>query len=164
MSDSRMVLSKCLSILGLSRPDMEDFDERLRLQKIVYLLWAHGISLGYGFNWYVRGPYSPKLASDGYAIDDEVFEMGSRIRFNNEEEVVESLNHFKEILGEKINNPLYLEILASLHYIKKVAFGGRDNFAGISKWLTSHKPYLKKIEGINTLIESAYRDLRYFNN
>lgn len=164
MSDSRMVLSKCLSILGLSRPDMEDFDERLRLQKIVYLLWAYGISLGYGFNWYVRGPYSPKLASDGYALDDEVFEMGSRIRFNNEEGVVESLNNFKEILGEKINDPLYLEILASLHYIKKVAFGGRNNFEEISAWLTSHKPYLKSIEGIDTIIRLAYRNLQHFNN
>jgi uncharacterized protein YwgA len=164
MSDSRLVLSKCLNILCLSRPNMEDFDERLRLQKIVYLLWAYGISLGYGFNWYVRGPYSPKLASDGYDLDDELFERGRAIRFNNEEEVVESLDRFKEILGEKINDPLYLEILASLHYIKKVAFGGRDNFAGISKWLTSHKPYLKSIDGIDTLIRSAYTDLQYFNN
>lgn len=164
MSDLRLILSKCLSILGLSRPNMEDFDERLRLQKIVYLLWAYGISLGYGFNWYVRGPYSPKLASDGYAIDDELFERGGEVRFNNEEQVVESLNRFKEIIGEKINDPLYLEILASLHYIKKVAFGGRDNFAGISNWLTSQKPYLKNIEGIDTLISSAYKDLQYFNN
>lgn len=164
MSDSIMVLSKCLNILGLPRPDMENFDERLRLQKIVYLLWAYGISLGYGFNWYVRGPYSPKLASDGYALDDELFERGSRIRFNNEKTVVESLNKFKEILGEKINDSLYLEILASLHYIKKVAFGGRNNFAGISKWLTSQKPYLKDVEGFDTLISSAYSDLQYFNS
>ncbi len=164
MSDSRLVLSKCLSILGLSKPDMEKFDERLRLQKIVYLLWAYGISLGYGFNWYVRGPYSPKLASDGYALDDELFERGSRIRFNDEKKVVESLNEFNKILGEKINDSLYLEILASLHYIKKVAFGDRDDFAKISNWLTSQKPYLKNIEGINALIRSAYRDLRYFNN
>lgn len=164
MSDSQQVLSKCLSIIGLSRPNMEDFDERLRLQKIVYLLWAYGISLGYGFNWYVRGPYSPKLASDGYALDDEVFETGSRIRFSNEEEISKSLNDFKEILGEKIEDPLYLEILASLHYIKKVVFGGRDNFEAIFKYLTSHKPYLKSIEGIETKIRSAYRDLQYFNN
>lgn len=164
MSDLRLVLSKCLNILDLQRPNMEDFDERLRLQKIVYLLWAYGISLGYGFNWYVRGPYSPKLASDGYTIDDELFERGRGIRFNNEEEVVESLNRFKEILGDKIDDPLYLEILASLHYIKNVAFGGQDNFKGISHWLTSHKPYLKSIERIDTLIRSAYRDLQYFNN
>ena len=164
MSDSRLVLSKCLSILGLSRPDMDDFDERLRLQKIVYLLWAYGVSLGYGFSWYVRGPYSPKLASDGYAIDDEIFERGRRIRFNNQDEIIRSLNRFKKILGEKMDDPLYLEILASLHYIKKVAFNGRDNFEGISRWLTSHKPYLKRIDGIDTLISSAYSDLRYFNN
>jgi len=148
----------------MSRPDMENFDERLRLQKIVYLLWAYGISLGYGFNWYVRGPYSPKLASDGYALDDELFERGSKIQLNDDKTVVESLNEFNDIIGEKINDSLYLEILASLHYIKKVAFGGQDDFEKISNWLTSQKPYLKKVEGIDTLIKSAYRDLQYFNN
>jgi len=163
MSDSRLVLSKCLGILGLSRPDMENFDERLRLQKIVYLLWAYGISLEYGFNWYVRGPYSPKLASDGYALDDELYERGKGIRFNDEVNVVESLNAFKELLGDKIKDPLYLEILASLHYIKKVAFNGQDDFIGISKWLTGHKPYLKRINEIDTKIRLAYEDLRDFN-
>ena len=108
MSDLRLVLSKCLNILDLQRPNMEDFDERLRLQKIVYLLWAYGISLGYGFNWYVRGPYSPKLASDGYTIDDELFERGRGIRFNNEEEVVESLNRFKEILGNNMDHSILI--------------------------------------------------------
>ncbi len=164
MGDSKLVLSKCFNILGLPRPNMDNFDERLRLQKIVYLLWGYGISLGYGFNWYVRGPYSPQLASDGYALNDELFEEGSKIKFNDEDKIVESMNKFEEILGEKIDDPLYLEILASMHYIKKVAFKGRDDFAGISNWLKNQKPYLKNIEGIDDLIRSAYKDLKYFNN
>lgn len=164
MGNSALVLSRCLNILGLTRPDMENFDDRLRLQKIVYLLWAYGISLGYGFNWYVRGPYSSRLASDGYALNDELFEEGSKIKFENEEDIVKSFKKFKEILGEKIDDPLYLEILASLHYIKKVAFRGKHDFVGISKWLKSQKPYLREIERIDDLIRSAFEDLQYFNN
>jgi uncharacterized protein YwgA len=164
MSDPKMILSKCFNLLGLPRPDMKDFDERLRLQKTVYLLWANGISLGYGFNWYVRGPYSPQLASDGYALSDELFEESKNITLNNEESIIESLNKFKEILGDKIDDSLYLEILASLHYIKKVAFRDRDDFEGISNWLKKHKPYLKNNEGIDQMISSAYEQLKYFNN
>lgn len=164
MSDSRLVLSKCLNILGFPKPDMENFEQRLLLQKRVYLLLAYGVSLGYGFNWYVRGPYSPKLASDGYALDDEIFDEGSRIQFNNEDTIVGTLNNFKAILGGKMTDPQYLEILASLHYIKKVAFGGRDDFKGITNWLKNQKPYLKNIAGIDDIIRSAYNDLQNFVN
>ena len=144
---------------------MDVFDDRLRLQKIVYLLWGHGIYLGYGFNWYVHGPYSPKLADDGYAIDDDIFERGRAITLNDETRVIESLNKFKDVVGEEnLNNRLYLEILASLHYIKKVAFGGKDDYPAISEWLISRKPHLKNEDGIYELMESAYEKLSRFEN
>ncbi len=168
MADSKLVLSKCFHILGLERPNMDDFNDRLRLQKIVYLLWGYGIHLGYGFNWYVHGPYSPKLADDGYAIDDDIFEDGRDIILNDEHRVIESLNNFKEVVGEDhFKDPLYLEILASLHYIKKVAFGGRGDFEEISDWLISRKPYLKKQPHdtpIQELMTSAYEKLSEFEN
>ena len=37
------------------------FDDRLRLQKIVFLSRQLGHDLGYSYNWYARGPYSPSL-------------------------------------------------------------------------------------------------------
>jgi len=167
MADSKLVLSKCFHILGF-RPNMDDFNDRLRLQKIVYLLWGYGIYLGYGFNWYVHGPYSPKLADDGYTIDDDIFEKGKDITLNNEESIIESLNKFKNIIGvENFENPLYLEILASLHYIKKVAFGGKGDYAAISDWLISRKPYLEKQshdKPIQELMRSAYEKLSHFEN
>jgi len=163
MADSKLVLSKCFHILGLE-PNMDVFDDRLRLQKIVYLLWGYGIYLGYGFNWYVHGPYSPKLADDGYAIDDDIFEKGRDITLNDEQRVIESLNNFNDVIGEHFNDPLYLEILASLHYIKKVAFDGKDDYPAISNWLISRKPYLKKEDGIYKLMESAYKKLSHFEN
>src|SRR5438093_6033861 len=45
------------------------FSERLILQKTVYLLKeGFGIPLPYEFNWYVHGPYSPRLARDAYEL------------------------------------------------------------------------------------------------
>ena len=168
MADSKLVLSKCFHILGLERPNMKKFDDRLRLQKIVYLLRGYGIHLGYGFNWYVHGPYSPKLADDGYAIDDDIFENGRDITLNDERRVTDSLNSFKDFIGEdNFKDPLYLEILASLHYIKKVAFNGRDDFEAISDWLISRKPYLKTQPHdtpIQDLMVSAYEKLSNFEN
>lgn len=50
--------------------DPSDFSKRLRIQKSIYLLKA----LGYGpvskylFGSYLRGPYSPQLAADYFAL------------------------------------------------------------------------------------------------
>ena len=43
------------------------FDERLICQKKVYLLQSLGTNLGYTYNWYVRGPYSPALTTYVYS-------------------------------------------------------------------------------------------------
>lgn len=48
------------------------FDERLRLQKAMYLLgsMSHPGARRYRFSMYVHGPYSPELAKDYYALQD----------------------------------------------------------------------------------------------
>lgn len=64
--DGRQIgLSLALQELGVNS-DVSEFDSRLILQKTVYLLQAAGIHLGYPFNWYLRGPYSPALTRDLY--------------------------------------------------------------------------------------------------
>ena len=46
------------------------FNNRLKLQKYVFLLRRYGIDLGYSYNYYIRGPYSPELADDYYNLPD----------------------------------------------------------------------------------------------
>jgi uncharacterized protein YwgA len=48
------------------------FNNRLKLQKYVFLAKQYGIDLGYNFNLYVRGPYSPMLAEDYYRLSEEI--------------------------------------------------------------------------------------------
>jgi len=47
------------------------FDDRLILQKAVYLLQAAGIQLGYRFRWYLKGPYSPDMTAGAFGIVNE---------------------------------------------------------------------------------------------
>jgi len=51
---------------------VETFEDRLILQKAVYLAQAAGIHLGYYFRWYLRGPYCPSVAEDGFCIATEL--------------------------------------------------------------------------------------------
>lgn len=48
------------------------FDDRLILQKAVCLAQASGVDLGYDFNWYLRGPFSPALTRDAFAVSTQL--------------------------------------------------------------------------------------------
>lgn len=47
---------------------VDSFDDRLILQKAIYLAEASGVRLGYYYRWYLRGPYCPAVAEDGFAV------------------------------------------------------------------------------------------------
>jgi len=93
--------------------NMNSFSDRLLLQKKVYLLEEMGLNLGYNFRKYIRGPYSSKLAADGYKM--EVGKIGSRDG-NISKELLEKL----EILGKNHeSDPLWFELLASVLFLIK---------------------------------------------
>jgi uncharacterized protein YwgA len=57
-------LFKILQMLGFDSVDMTSNDNRIVYQKIIYLLQNYGVSLGYGYKWYIRGPFSSELQHD----------------------------------------------------------------------------------------------------
>jgi len=50
---------------------VDTFSDRLILQKLVVIVQAAGVDLGYHFHWYLRGPYSPTLTRDAFAASTE---------------------------------------------------------------------------------------------
>jgi uncharacterized protein YwgA len=158
------VLSRVLDILTLGRPDMGEFSNRLRLQKIVYLLQSSGVSLGFGFSWYVKGPYSPELTKALYEIyqNDTIFEESKNIKFKDHDTIVAKLKKFNDALGEERDNITYLEILASLHYINKVVFSGNGNLDALKIRLLEAKPSLETNPNFEALVEKAYGNLSKF--
>lgn len=101
---------------------MDQFDDRLRLQKFIYLMQAFDVYLGYDFSWYLRGPYCTRLATCGFALADGIYQRipqhdgTNRFASNT---VQNRFNKFKEYIGGKENDAAYLEIAASLHYLIK---------------------------------------------
>ncbi len=47
-------------------PSLNNFENRLKMQKIICLLEIMGMDIGYNFGIYVRGAYSPDLTEDLY--------------------------------------------------------------------------------------------------
>src|SRR5437867_10105008 len=50
--------------------DMNSFNNRIKLQKLIFVLQSEGVERDYYFNWYIRGPYSSRLARVGYNLQD----------------------------------------------------------------------------------------------
>lgn len=69
----RQQISVKLTVDGLNLPfNIDFFMDRLIMQKTVYLAQAAGVNLGYFYQWYLHGPYSPSLTRDEYAIAADI--------------------------------------------------------------------------------------------
>ncbi len=47
------------------------FDDRLVLQKAIYLVQQAGVDMDYRYSWYLRGPYCSDLTRDAYEMRSE---------------------------------------------------------------------------------------------
>ena len=102
----------------------ENFDDRLMAQKKMYLLQALGTDLGYHYNWYLHGPYSPALTGYVYANLDWIKDSSDEFRHyrlsNNTKNNIQRVNALGEKLNKTgLNQPDWYELLASLHYINR---------------------------------------------
>jgi uncharacterized protein YwgA len=116
------------------------FQDRLRLQKTVYLLQAFGIYLGYNFNWYLYGPYSPGLTRDAFEV---LPQMGrsSAVHFADQE-TERRFELFMKFLGDKKNDPQWLELVGSLHMLRLMY--GEKRREAIFKKMAEKQPYLSE--------------------
>lgn len=71
MDNKQIAVKLILDNLDL-KFSMDTFQDRLILQKAIYLVQSVGINLGYHYSWYLKGPYSTSLAADGFSIRDEL--------------------------------------------------------------------------------------------
>jgi uncharacterized protein YwgA len=126
VNKDHILLKLVLDETGLGGLKIDDFQSRKILQKKMYLLQLTGIDLGYRFNWYLYGPYCPALASDTFAVRDEIkydqefndFELNSKTK--SRLDILSGIVGLPETVGT--TEPEWLELLASLHYLKHIAY------------------------------------------
>jgi uncharacterized protein YwgA len=156
------VLSKIFRMLNFSSVEPNSFENRLVYQKIIYLLQYSGVNLGYRFNWYIRGPYSPELTNVIFKIQEEpsVYSESQNIRFKNQEEIDKKITKFLKTLGENAKNPEFLEILASISYIKENDAAYANSDERLKNRLISLKPFVKDFSNFDQLYENSLKSLQ----
>lgn len=123
--------------------DYSDFDNRLQMQKIIYMLQELGAPVGdYGFRWYKHGPYSQELLDDMFLISSSpttsvIFSYDAQKRIETIKSLVSQ--------GEKTNYSTaeWVECLASILYLKKYIFPSSASKDSILDDLVKRKPHLK---------------------
>ena len=104
--------------LGVSK---DTFDDRLISQKKVFLLQELGVNIGYSYNWYVHGPYSPDLTTYIFNNLDVLKEQDfSNYRFSDTVQgKIDSVNALANAKPDSLSIPSWYELLASVLYINK---------------------------------------------
>jgi uncharacterized protein YwgA len=119
MDRQQISVKLTLDSLGLSFK-IDSFQNRLIMQKTVYLAQAAGVQLGYFYQWYLHGPYSPSLTRDEYAIAMDISaDMGESKGWTLDEVSLQRLKAIKPLFKERDQNKLALklELLASVHFL-----------------------------------------------
>jgi uncharacterized protein YwgA len=99
---------------------IDGFQDRLIMQKSVYLAQAAGVNLGYYYHWYLYGPYSPSLTRDEYAIAMDISaDMDESKGWKLDDKSLQRLENIQSIFAEPDRDKLAkkLELLASVHFL-----------------------------------------------
>lgn len=117
------------------------FEDRLEMQKTVYLLQNMGISVGdYKFMWYKHGPYSQTLQNDILNLQS-VGDINIDFSVDAKREIRTLKNAvFKE--GLEYNLSQWVECLGSLQYIKESLLPSSAEEGTVLNELKNRKPYL----------------------
>lgn len=152
-------LSKLMIILDkldLNIGNMQDYDFRLKLQKIVYLFEdLFKLDMGFSHSWYVRGPYCKELASAGYTLSESSPEKREELKneLNVSDKIAVKIEKAKSLLEPHLNDSNWLELAASIKYLKKYSLKP-SSMAIIKSDLLGKKPEMAR---------KIYNDLSFDN-
>jgi uncharacterized protein YwgA len=105
-----------LRALGVE-PNVANFQSRVRLQKLVYLLQRMSLDLGFSFRWYLHGPYSPDLAESLFELAgkmDEYQQRAIKIRLTDGSSA--TVNKLATVLDKTFTDTDLLEAMATLAF------------------------------------------------
>ena len=132
--------------------DYSEFDNRLEMQKVIYMLQELGAPIGnYGFRWYKHGPYSQELLDDMYVIPTT---CSNSISFSvDAQKGIQSVKNIINIGKDSIyGSANWAECVASILYLRKYVFSSSAKEDDILEELKERKPHLSD----DTLNEKAY--------
>ncbi|MBL7576465.1 hypothetical protein SAMN00017477_0097 [Peptoniphilus asaccharolyticus DSM 20463] len=121
--------------------DSSIFLERMKMQKIVYLMKVMGIEVGnYNFYWYKYGPYSQELQNDIISYNESIQDCS--IKYSDD--AIDTMNYIKGMvdINTEYDKAHWLECLGSIYYIKTNVMKSKVSDDKINEELKKRKKHL----------------------
>ena len=115
-------LRKMYAILKVFNFDFNMYESsketRIVFQKLVYISQRNRFNLGYHYNLYLNGPYSPGLAEDGYFMVRNMSQFtGEGKEFKLSASGMEKVKNIRFFIDNKVNDSKWLETIGTLDYL-----------------------------------------------
>jgi len=136
---------------------LENFDDRLKLQKLTYLAREIGLECRYAFSWYVHGPYSPSLTRVLFTADEMGELVNENVKLTTKEETI--FSNLKQLLGKDFDNARILELMASVWYMLPEGELSSGSKSQIISFLRKEKPSFQRTE-----FEDAIKKIQKFRS
>lgn len=143
-------MATAIALRDLKCHSIQTVDERILLQKKVYIAQELGLPLGFGYSWYLHGPYSRDLTTATYEIADEGFSLADGKRFEPQYQlIIDCVNSIEEEATKvKLNNVHWYELVASIAYWYKRGLTEKTDLV--------KKIYMCKPQFTLSQVETAY--------
>jgi uncharacterized protein YwgA len=125
---------------------MNTFTNRLKIQKIIYLMQAYGLNIGYLYSYYLYGPYSTDLTKDAYSMPD--FNKISKMSFSGKEDS-NKFEQFINFIGKRKNDVFWLEVCSSIHLLYNQGYSKKQIINFIKN--KHNDKYIEKEEEISLI-------------
>jgi len=143
-----------LGLLDIINGIENDFEKRLLVQKIFYILTKFDFYINVKFNFYKYGPYSPDLADfyfDSLEINIERNETLYNYQFNErEKEILQKVKNVLDAWGTDVKR---WEYYSSLLYIHEDMYFSKWNIDSVEAKLARDKPKLYDIYKFKTALQ-----------
>jgi hypothetical protein len=136
--------------------NVRSFADRLIMQKTGYLLQQAGVSLGYHFSWYLRGPYSPDYTDDVFTLAGAGAEAVELDEWKLDPPSLDVVGRVKGLFQSALRTggaARWLELLASALFLIRTRQANANDTAGIVNVLRKNDKFYSEQEVADGLAE-----------
>ena len=123
-------IATAVAIRDLGCYSLETINDRILLQKKIYLAQDIGLPLGYGYSWYIHGPYSTDLTAAAYQIIPEgKTAIESKTLKEPYASMIGKVNALEDDIEKKnliISTVQWYELIASIAYWHKRGYSTEE--------------------------------------
>lgn len=123
-------IATAIALRDLKCWSLESINDRILLQKKIFLAQDIGLPLGYGYSWYIHGPYSTDLTTVAYQVIpqgcDSIENSNFKPLYSNMISKVNALEDEIKKNSIQISVVQWYELIASIAYWNKHGYDSEE--------------------------------------